>query len=348
MVKTALLKILRSICPKNLAWNGGPLHLQCEHGIDLWTRTGEYVKENVIAIKAVTFKDEIYLITPRMKHGVLATVWLLVRTKRGVELEPYPELRSHKIADCSGIQNAVDVYLDHLGNLWILDSGIIDTLESPRCTCPPKVVVISLILDKLISRIDISYLAEPNSLLQSLVVEYDISGKSFLYVSDASRGSVLVHEIPSGSEWSAIVCQLSAGLQLALVKRGPMHSILILLRLHQHGLFELDTGALRRRNSMAPLRVFGEHSKPMVLLGADAHHIYFRHTECSDVLSWDTRDVFNVSELNNIHSAGPRLTPTSVAADPLKHLLIILDSNYADSFHGNTPTYHKISFTGQT
>lgn len=49
-----------------------------------------------------------------MKHGVLATVWLLVRTKRGVELKPYPNLRDHKIADCGGIQNAVDIYLDHL------------------------------------------------------------------------------------------------------------------------------------------------------------------------------------------------------------------------------------------
>lgn len=76
----------------------------------------------------------------------------------------------------------------------------------------------------------------------------------FSYISDASRGAVLVHEIPSGSEWSAIVCQLAVGLQLALVKRGPLHSILILNRLHQHGLFELDTGALRRKNSMAPLR----------------------------------------------------------------------------------------------
>lgn len=60
-----LLQNISGGCPKNLAWNGGPLHLQCEHGLDLWIRTGEYVKDNVIAIKAVTFKDEIYVITPR-------------------------------------------------------------------------------------------------------------------------------------------------------------------------------------------------------------------------------------------------------------------------------------------
>lgn len=49
-----------------------------------------------------------------MKHGVLATVWLIVRGPDGVELQAFPELRSHEIYDCSGIQNAVDAYLDHL------------------------------------------------------------------------------------------------------------------------------------------------------------------------------------------------------------------------------------------
>lgn len=51
--------------PKNLAWNGGPLCLKCEHGVDLWSKTGKFVRDNVIAIKAVTYADNIYVITPR-------------------------------------------------------------------------------------------------------------------------------------------------------------------------------------------------------------------------------------------------------------------------------------------
>lgn len=51
--------------PKNLAWNGGPLHLNCEHGVDLWSKSGLYVKQNVIAIKALTYKEDIFVITPR-------------------------------------------------------------------------------------------------------------------------------------------------------------------------------------------------------------------------------------------------------------------------------------------
>lgn len=51
--------------PKNLAWSGGPLHCECEHGIEVWTKAGKYVKNNVIAVKAVSFNDEIYVISPR-------------------------------------------------------------------------------------------------------------------------------------------------------------------------------------------------------------------------------------------------------------------------------------------
>ncbi|XP_035432240.1 uncharacterized protein LOC118264030 isoform X1 [Spodoptera frugiperda] len=330
---------------KNLAWNGGPVNLQCEFGPDLWTNG--YVKENVIAVKALQFQDNIYVITPRMKQDVLATLWLIIRDKNGVELQPYPELRDHKLTDCNAIQNAVDFYLDHLGKLWILDTGVIDTLANPKCTCPPKVVVINLLFGKLVKRIDISSsLLEANSLLQTIVVEYDLGGNTFIYASDASRGAILVHDMSSGAGWSVIACGPANGLQISLVKRVA-HTVLIVVRLHHPGIVELDTTALRRRDSIAPLTVFGEHSKPVVLLGAEGYYVYLRHIECSDVLVWNTRDPYNASRLDNIHSAGPRLATTSVAGDPLKPVLLILDSDYLTTLRGNTPTYHKITFVNK-
>lgn len=90
--------------------------------------------------------------------------------------------------------------------------------------------------------------------------------------------------------------------------------------------------------------MYGEHSKPVILIGSDLHHIYIRHAECSDVLSWDTREGYDESNFVNIHSAGPRLTSTSVAVDPLKHVILVLDSNYADTVHTDQATYHKITF----
>ncbi|CAB3230098.1 unnamed protein product [Arctia plantaginis] len=328
---------------RNLAWNGGPMHVQCEHGLDVWMKTGQYTKENVIATKAFIFQDEVYVITPRMKTGILATLWLIVQEKNGVELQPFPELRTHKQGDCSGIQNAVDFYLDHFSKLWILDSGVVDTLTAPKCTCPPKVIVVSMVLGKLVKIIDISSAWEPNSLLQNIVIEHTLAGKTFIYISDASRGAILVLEVGSGSEWPVVVCSPAPGLQIALVKQ-PTHSVLIVVRLHYHGIIELDTAALRRKDSVAPLTIFGEHSKPVVLLGTYGHNVFFRHTECSDVLVWDMRLAYNSSRLDNIHSAGPRLTTTAVAAIPFKPVLLVLDSNYLDTLHGSSPTYHKITF----
>lgn len=49
---------------------------------------------------------------------------------------------------------------------------MVDALDSPRCTCKPKVVVISTILRKITKRLDLSSLTDASSLLQYIVVEY--------------------------------------------------------------------------------------------------------------------------------------------------------------------------------
>ncbi|KAM3964372.1 uncharacterized protein ACR2FA_001346 [Aphomia sociella] len=333
--------------PNNLAWNGGPVHSECEHGADFLTGSGQYIRDNVVVTKAVTYGDEIYVISPRFMRGVISSMWLLVRGRRGPELQAYPTLGHNKIGDCQGIQNSVDVHLDHLGNLWILDSGVIETLESPRCVCPPKVVIISTLLGKPTKHISLSSLADSSSLLQSIVVEYELGVKPYVYISDARRGAVLVHDVTTGSEWSVLACAPVTGLQLALVKRTATNTVLILIKLQHKGLLELDTSTLRRKKSFTLLKVFGERSKRIVLLGFDNHHVYLRHAECSDVLSWDARETYNASNLVSIHSPGPRLTPTSVAADPLKQILIVLDSNYGDTIRSNLPTYHRITYIGK-
>ncbi|CAH2037594.1 unnamed protein product, partial [Iphiclides podalirius] len=332
--------------PKNLAWSGGPLHCECEHGVDLWTNAGKYVKDNVIAMKAVSFNDDIYLITPRLKRGVLATVWLIVRGRRGVELEPFPSVSAHALADCDALQNAVDCHLDHLGNLWILDTGIVETVESPRCTCPPKIVVFNVILKKMTKVVKLSSIVEATSQLQNIAVEYGIGGKVFAYISDASRGAILVHDVTANDGWTVLACPPTPALQLAVVKRG-LYSSLMLIRMKQRGLLELDTAALKRKSFHAPLAVLGESEGPVFLLGYDAHRLYLRHAECADVLSWDTRKPYNSTHVLNIHSAGPHMVSTSVSSDPLKHILVILDSNYAETVRGKRATYHKLTFIGQ-
>lgn len=49
----------------NIEWSGGPLHLECELTTELLAKTGQYIKDNVIAVKAASYKGKIYLSTPR-------------------------------------------------------------------------------------------------------------------------------------------------------------------------------------------------------------------------------------------------------------------------------------------
>lgn len=42
------------------------------------------------------------------------------------------------------MQNAVDLYLDPQNILWVLDTGVVNTLEEPIRKCPPKVLAFNV------------------------------------------------------------------------------------------------------------------------------------------------------------------------------------------------------------
>ncbi|XP_026317825.1 major royal jelly protein 2-like [Hyposmocoma kahamanoa] len=349
-IRLFLASVLFRYCeagfPRNLAWTGGPVHTECEHSAKTLISSGQYIKDNVVATKAVTFNDDVYILTPRFKSGVLSTIWLIVRGRRCVELQPFPEQHSHSLGDCNQIQNAIDFYLDYLGNLWILDSGIVETSEHPRCTCRPKVVVLSILLKKFTKQIQLSGLVVQTSNLQNIVVEHAFGGP-FVYISDASRGAILVHDASSGEQRAVLACAPTLGLHMALVKKGLVQSVLVLTRMQDGRVLEVNTNALKRKEAGIALRVYSDNSTPLIILGADTYHLYLRHATCADVLSWDTREHINSSLLMNIHSAGPRMIPTSVTAHPLKPVLLILDNNYVDATFNKMATYHRITFVGQ-
>jgi len=45
---------------------------------------------------------------------------------------------------CSALQNVVDLFLDPQEVLWVLDTGVINSLEQPERKCPPKVVALNV------------------------------------------------------------------------------------------------------------------------------------------------------------------------------------------------------------
>lgn len=62
--------------------------------------------------------------------------------------EPYPSWEAQAEGDCSALQNAVDIYLDSKNMLWVLDTGVTQTLDKPVRQCAPKAVAFDLITGK--------------------------------------------------------------------------------------------------------------------------------------------------------------------------------------------------------
>lgn len=80
----------------------------------------------------------------RLRSGVpatLATTCLLNNTCEAL-LTPYPCLTIQEQGKPGDLQNAVDLFLDGQDILWVLDTGIVQTLDSssgPLRTGPPTV-----------------------------------------------------------------------------------------------------------------------------------------------------------------------------------------------------------------
>lgn len=60
----------------------------------------------------------------------------------------YPCWSMQEEGNCASLQNVVDIFVDQQGILWVLDTGVVNTLEKPVRKCPPKVVAFNLNTDK--------------------------------------------------------------------------------------------------------------------------------------------------------------------------------------------------------
>jgi len=68
-------------------------------------------------------------------------------------MTPYPSLSVQESGGSGDLQNAVDLFLDAQDVLWVLDTGVVQTLDSePRRTGPPAVWAFDLNAQKVTHR----------------------------------------------------------------------------------------------------------------------------------------------------------------------------------------------------
>lgn len=241
-----------------LEWTGGHFHWPCPSTKSIFKSSGKYNSKNIIATRAQIVRDDVFLALPRYKEGVPAT---LAQTdfKQGechTTLTPWPCWSMHEEGNCQALQSVVDIVVDSNEILWALDTGVVNTLETPIRKCPPKVVAFSTKTGKVLKSISLEGLVVPASRLQYLAVDYSADKRCFVYISDAASRSIISYDVQASHGYRVVLppaCSAGAPkrdvLYIALVRKTCGTTVLYLTYLGSKHMFMINTEYLRSGNA---------------------------------------------------------------------------------------------------
>lgn len=126
------------LCDLNVVYQWDKIDLSNHE--DLQKTDHFYIPENNLVHRMKIWNNTLYMAIPRFKPGVPAT---LCRSYRGT-IQPFPTINIQIVGNCIGMQNIKDIEIDHLGQLWVLDAGVVYDLEKPNYTCDPKLVILNI------------------------------------------------------------------------------------------------------------------------------------------------------------------------------------------------------------
>nr|QHN70684.1 yellow-h2 [Limenitis arthemis astyanax] len=171
---------------------------------------GDYVPANVLPLGLEVYGSRIWVTIPSWRRGVPATLATVFRSGgiNSPRLRPYPDWSFHraftKNNNCSGLTSVFRMNIDNCGRLWVLDSGQIDSQDSPKQVCPPSIVVFDLRTDTPIARYVIpeKYVLQ-DSLYSNIVIDSRREDCSDLhaYIADTWRFGLLVFRESDESFW---------------------------------------------------------------------------------------------------------------------------------------------------
>lgn len=279
-------------CDRNLSpdltyqLSGSNLVWPCESTKNIYQSNGRYSARNMIVTRVQIWKDLVFVAMPRFKYGVAFTVGVVSLKNKGcgpAPITPYPCWSMQEEGNCAAIQSAVDLFLDAQDILWVLDAGIVNTLESqPVQRCPPKVVGINVRTGKVVQVIDLSSLVSSASRLQYLVVDLTQDGQVFLYISDAATRAILVYDVIQGRGSRIVLpkavtlgCARRDVLYLALTRKSCGTSVLYFTYLSSSRMFSIKTANLQKGSTNSAVVDVGVKNAKIVLLGTDNGPVIF-------------------------------------------------------------------------
>ncbi|RLU27452.1 hypothetical protein DMN91_001256 [Ooceraea biroi] len=334
-----------AVCEKQLlpelsfVLSGYSLDWPCQSTRNIYETSGRYIPKNVIATRTQIYKDDAIIAMPRYKPGVPFTLGVMsLKTKDCTpKVTPFPCWAIQEEGNCQALQSVVDITLDIQDILWVLDVGVVNTLEQPVRRCPPKVVGINVKTGKVVKVIDLSFLVNPLSRLQYLVVDYADDGQVYVYISDAAARSIIVYNVTANRGYRVILPNaVTAGVQrrdvlyMTLVKKSCGTPILYFTYLGSNRLFAIKAIHLRRGQTHGTVMDVGPKQHKIVILGNDnGCAIFFRNKGESDVYMWNVETPFRSENFLLVQQGNDCRLPTQVIPGP-KRLMWAIESNFQD------------------
>lgn len=135
--------------------SGQSLDWPCQSTKNIYETSGRYIARNVISTRMQIYKEDAIIAMPRYKPGVPFTLGVMsLKTKDCTpKVTPFPCWAIQEEGNCQALQSVVDIDLDIQDILWVLDVGVVNTLEQPVRRCPPKVVGINVKSGKVCEKI---------------------------------------------------------------------------------------------------------------------------------------------------------------------------------------------------
>ncbi|KAL1498202.1 hypothetical protein ABEB36_009037 [Hypothenemus hampei] len=159
--------------------------------------------------------DRIFISIPRLRAGIPATLSTIPRrTPKGSspKPQPYPDWSYHgaglnldNVTVCSGLVSVYRTRLDSCGRLWVLDSGIMTSIDDFQRICTPKLVVFDLKTDQPVRTVEFPReILRPASLLANLIIDESVQGtcdSAFLYLADTAAPGIIVYDALRDRTW---------------------------------------------------------------------------------------------------------------------------------------------------
>lgn len=343
----------------SLQWTGASFKWPCQSTKTIFKASGKYINKNHIATRAQIYKDQVFMAVPRLRNGVAATLVTtsLADTGCQAQLTPYPCWSLQEEGNPDAFQSIVDLFIDAQDILWVLDTGVVNSLETPIRRTPPKVVGIDVKTKLIVRKLDLSGLVNAASRLQYVVVDYAPDGRCFVYVSDAATRAVIVYDVAESKGYRVVLpSEITAGcskrdvLYMALVRKSGENNVLYFTYLSSSRMFSIKTEYLRKGSCNGRVHDIGAKPNKMVILGTDGGcAIFFRYAGQSEIYRWDAcNTAFKTCNFKPVYKSETCYLVTHAFPDLVGNRMRVLESNFPDFIQGQMGcgAYQEINSMG--